>query len=49
MITFEERIDSDLVFFILYLSCGLGHFLHYVKKFIDFTKSMLTGETFHER
>ena len=49
MITFDERIDADLIFFILYLACGIGHFAHYLKKFIDVTISMVTGETLHER
>lgn len=37
LITFEERIDSDLVFFILYLTTGIGHFFHFFKKFYQIT------------
>ena len=49
MITFEERIDADLVFFIIYLFCGFAHQLHYLKKFIVITISMITNETIFER
>lgn len=49
IITFEERIDSDLVFFIMYLTVGFGHELHFLKKLFNVTRSMLTNESEHER
>lgn len=49
MQTFEERIDSDLVFFIMYLTVGVGHELHFLKKLYNVTRSMVTNETENER
>lgn len=49
MVTFNDRIDADLIFFIFYLIDGIGHEFLYLKKFIVHTKTMLTGETLHER
>ena len=49
LVTFEQRIDADLVFFIFYLACVIGHEGLYIKKFLQHTKSMVTGETMHER
>lgn len=47
--TFDERIDSDLLFFILYFFCGCGQLGLYLKKFLVHTKTLLTNETLHER
>mmetsp|Transcript_40339 Transcript_40339/g.38815 ORF Transcript_40339/g.38815 Transcript_40339/m.38815 type:complete len:208 (+) Transcript_40339:290-913(+) len=33
LVTFEQRIDADLVFFIFYLACVIGHEGLYIKKF----------------
>ncbi len=49
IVTFEDRIDSDLVFFIMYLTVGVGHELHFLKKLFNTTRSMLTNESEHER
>jgi len=49
IITFEDRIDADLIFFILYLTVGIGHEGIYFKKIFVHTRTMLTGETLHER
>jgi hypothetical protein len=49
ILTFDERIDSDLIYFIMYLTCALAHQCLYFKKILVHTKTMLTGETLHER
>ena len=49
ILTFNERIDKDLVFFIAYLFCTFGHFILFTKKLLVHTKTMLTNETLHER
>jgi hypothetical protein len=48
-IIFEERIDSDLVFYILYLICGIGHEGLYLKKLYLHTRTMVTGESYNVR
>lgn len=49
ILTIDERLDSDLLLFILYFFCSCGHTGLYFKKFLVHTKTMLTGESLHER
>mmetsp|Transcript_41141 Transcript_41141/g.30256 ORF Transcript_41141/g.30256 Transcript_41141/m.30256 type:complete len:216 (+) Transcript_41141:637-1284(+) len=49
LVTFEDRIDTDLVFFIFYLATAIGHEFLYIKKFCQLTETMVKGETMHER
>jgi hypothetical protein len=49
MITFDQRIDEDLVFFVFYLTCMFGHLGLYVKKLVVHTNTMIKGESWHER
>lgn len=47
-LTFNDNIESELIFFCLYLIVMIGHFGLYIKKFIIHTRSMVTGESLFE-
>lgn len=49
VMTFNERIEKDLVIFIGFFFCSVGHFGHYVKKLYVHGWSMLKNESLHER
>ena len=49
MMSFNDQLDADVIFFIIFLAINTGLLILFVKKACVHTKSIITNETLNER